>query len=65
MQSMLRNNGVDLERYQVVSEQEDARFEQQSYEGSSKNPYSRNDDEDGQKQDDENGESFYDLLGKL
>ena len=65
MQSMLRDNGVDLERYQVVSEQEDARFEQQSYEGSSKNPYSRDDGEENREPDDENGESFYDLLGKL
>ena len=66
LQSMLRENGVELERYQVVSEQEDTQFRQQSYEGSSKNPYGRNDDGEGQdKNDDENGESFYDLLGNL
>ena len=64
LQNMLKDNGVQLERYQVVSEQEDARFYQQNYEGSSKNPYSRNDD--GQKQDDDNSDnSFYDLLQSI
>jgi len=65
LQSMLRENGVELERYQVVSEHEDAQFQRQSYDGSSKNPYSRN-DEDADKHDDDNdGESFYDLLGEI
>lgn len=61
LQSMLRDGGVQLDKCQIVSEQEDTRFEQQSYEGSSKNPYGRNDE--GQKQDqDGEGDNFYDLL---
>ena len=65
LQNMLKDNGVQLERYQVVSEREDARFYQQSYDGSSKNPYGRNDD--GQKQDggDNDDDSFYDLLQSI
>ncbi len=64
MQNMLRDGGVQLEKCQIVSEQEDARFEQQSYEGSSKNPYGRNDG-NAQQQNDEEGENFYDLLQTL
>ena len=62
---MLHENGVELERYQVVSGQEDAQFQRQSYDGSSKNPYSRNDEAEEKHDDDEDGESFYDLLGNL
>lgn len=65
LQSMLRENGVELERYQVVSEQEDAQFEQQSYDGSSKNPYSRDDGEQENQPEDGEGESFYDILGNI
>lgn len=66
LQSVLRDNGVELERYQVVSEQEDAQFERQSYDGSSKNPYSRDDSRQEKKDDDsDDGESFYDMLGRL
>ena len=65
LQNMLRDNGVQLERYQVVSEQEDAAFERQSYEGSSKNPYSRNDDDSQKSDDDSDGGSFYDLLQSI
>ena len=65
VQSMLHENGVELERYQVVSGQEDAQFQRQSYDGSSKNPYSRNDEAEEKHDDDEDGESFYDLLGNL
>jgi hypothetical protein len=65
LQTMLRENGVELERYQVVSEQENAQFQRQSYDGSSKNPYSRNNEEDGKRSDDEDGESFYDILGNI
>ena len=65
LQSMLRENGVELERYQVVSEQEDAQFRQQSYEGSSKNPYSRRDTGEEQRHDDDDGENFYDILGNI
>lgn len=66
LQTMLRDNGVELESYQVVSEHEDAQFLHQNYEGSSKNPYSRNDSgEDEKHEDEEDGESFYDLLGQI
>ena len=65
LQSMLRENGVELERYQVVSEHEDAQFQRQSYDGSSKNPYSRNDEDADKHNDDDDGESFYDLLGEI
>lgn len=66
LQTMLRNNGVELERYQVVSEQENSQFREQSYEGSSKNPYSRN--ENGNEEDngdDDDTPNFYDILGNL
>ena len=62
LQNMLKDNGVQLERCQIVSEQEDTRFDQQSYDGSSKNPYSRNDENDQSDNDDQDGGSFYDLL---
>ena len=65
LQNMLRESGVQLEKCQVVSEHEDTQFDQQSYEGSSKNPYSRNDDEDHHDDDDGSGENFYDLLQSL
>lgn len=59
----LRENGIELERYQVVSEREDAQLMQDSYDGSSKNPYGRNDDgENSENQDD--GE-FLELLSQL
>ena len=65
LQSMLRENGVELERYQVVSEHEDAQFQRQSYDGSSKNPYSRNDESKEERHDDDDGENFYDILGEI
>lgn len=59
----LRENGIELERYQVVSEREAAQLMQDSYDGSSKNPYGRNDDgENSENQDD--GE-FLELLSQL
>lgn len=58
----LRNNGVELERYQVVSGHEDAQLMQESYDGSSKNPYGRNDEE---QQTDENGDDFLEILQQL
>ncbi len=64
LQSMLRDSGVQLEKCQIVSEHEDTQFNEQSYDGSSKNPYGRQDD-DGKKQDDNDGESFYDLLQSI
>ena len=68
LQNMLRDNGVQLENYQVVSDREEAQLQQQSYDGSSKNPYSRQDDENAQQDDDDSGDgssSFYDLLQSL
>ena len=61
--AMLRENGVELERCQVVSEGENAGLMQDSYEGSSKNPYSRQ-EEKGQDENDEE-ESFFDLLQSI
>ncbi len=66
LQSMLRDNGVELESYQVVSEQEDAQFMHQSYDGSSKNPYSRNDGgEEKENEDGEEKENFDELLKQM
>lgn len=65
LQNMLRENGVQLEKCQVVSEHEDTQFNEQSYDGSSKNPYGRNDEEDRHDDDDGDGENFYDLLQSL
>ena len=58
----LRENGVELERYQVISEREDAQLMQDSYEGSSKNPYSRG--EQQQETEDDDGD-FLELLRQL
>lgn len=58
----LRESGIELERYQVVSEREDAQLMQDSYDGSSKNPYSRDDEDNSENQDD--GE-FLELLSQL
>lgn len=58
----LRNNGVELERYQVVSGHEEAQLMQESYDGSSKNPYGRNDEE---QQTEENGDEFLEILQQL
>lgn len=65
LQNMLRDSGVQLEKCQIVSEHEDTQFNQQSYDGSSKNPYGRNDDEDKKPDDSDGGESFYDLLQSI
>ena len=58
----LRNNGVELERYQVVSGQEEAMLMQESYDGSSRNPYGRNDEEQPQEDSDED---FLEILQQL
>lgn len=62
IETALRENGVELERYQVISEREDAQLMQDSYEGSSKNPYSRG--EQQQKTEDDDGD-FLELLRQL
>ncbi len=59
----LRNNGVELERYQVVSGQEEAQLMQENYDGSSKNPYGRNDEEQPNEEGEEN--SFLEILQQL
>lgn len=59
----LRSNGVELERYQVVSGQEEAQLMQESYDGSSKNPYGRNDEEQQNNEDSEN--DFLEILQQL
>ena len=65
LQSVLHDNGVELENYQVVTEQENTQYNEQNYDGSSKNPYSR-DDEDSQNDDDnDDGENFYDILQNI
>lgn len=58
----LRNNGVELERYQVVSGQEEAMLMQESYDGSSKNPYGGNDEEQPQE---DSEEDFLEILQQL
>lgn len=56
----LRDNGTQLEKYQVVyGAEQDGRAEQQNYEGSSKNPYVRQDEE----HDEDNNGQFRELLG--
>ena len=65
LQNMLRDSGVQLEKCQIVSEHEDTQFNEQSYDGSSKNPYGRNDEDDRHDDDDGDGENFYDLLQSL
>ncbi len=58
----LRNNGVELERYQVVSGQEEAMLMQESYDGSSRNPYGRDDEEQPQE---DGEEDFLEILQQL
>ena len=58
----LRNNGVELERYQVVSGQEEAMLMQESYDGSSKNPYGRDEEEQPQEESDED---FFEILQQI
>ena len=62
IETALRENGVELERYQVVSERGNAQLMQDSYEGSSKNPYSRG--EQQQETEDDDGD-FLELLRQL
>lgn len=63
VQQALRNNGVELERYQVVYSAEQSAFEQQSYEGSSKNPYLQQEENSTEENDD--GVNFADILGTM
>lgn len=61
MQQAAKDNGTQLEKYQVVyGPEQESRAGQQNYDGSSKNPYVRQDTEETQK--DENGSQFADFL---
>lgn len=63
MQNNLRNSGVQLENWQTVNEAHQETM-QREYEGSSKNPYYR---EDNDKSDDEaaEGSSFADIIAAM
>ncbi|MCM1335273.1 MAG: flagellar hook-length control protein FliK [Bacteroides sp.] len=61
--SALKSNGVELERYQVVSGREEAQLMQDSYDGSSKNPYGQQDERSEEREDD--GEDFLEILQQL
>ena len=63
IETALRENGVELERYQVISERDSAQLMQDSYEGSSKNPYSRG--EQQQETEDSDDGDFLELLRQL
>ena len=70
LQSALRQNGVELERYQVVTEQENAQYHRQDYEGGGRNRQGRENEENGRQTDDDDNDSgddngFYDILGEL
>ena len=58
LQTAMKENGTQLEKYQVVyAPEKDEGSGQQNYEGSSKNPYIRQDDEEGV-----GGDEFAELL---
>lgn len=58
LQASMKENGTQLEKYQVVyAPEKDERPGQQNYEGSSRNPYFRQDEEEG-----EGGDEFAELL---
>ena len=61
LQTVLKNGGVELERYQVVTDREEAQLMQDSYEGSSKNPYRQQSQKDNNNESDE----FDSLLGEI
>lgn len=61
LQDALKDSGTQLEKYQVVyGPEQEADARQQNYEGSSKNPYVRDNDEEGTDKDGE----FAELLQK-
>ena len=61
LQTAMKENGTQLEKYQVVyAPEKDERSGQQNYEGSSKNPYYRQDEEESEG----NGE-FAELLQRV
>lgn len=60
----LKNNGAELERYQVVSGREEAQLMQDNYDGSSKNPYGHR-EEPAEEQPADDGEDFLEILQQL
>lgn len=63
MQSNLRNNGIDLESWQTVNESKQD-MHAQDYNGSSKNPYYRNDAENNGS-DDDGERSFAEIIASM
>ena len=58
LQTAMKENGVELEKYQVVyAPEKDEGAGQQNFDGSSKNPYVKQDDEEG-----EGGDEFAEFL---
>lgn len=62
MQSNLRDTGIRLENWQVVRESQQETLAQ-DYNGSSKNPYYR--DDKPQQEDDEDGKSFAEIIAAM
>ncbi|MDE7361255.1 MAG: flagellar hook-length control protein FliK [Oscillospiraceae bacterium] len=62
MQSNLRSNGVDLESWQTVGERQQETMAQ-DYNGSSKNPYFRNDEQNAEDNSDDR--SFADIIASM
>lgn len=63
MQSNLRSNGIDLESWQTVNESKQD-MHSQDYNGSSKNPYFRNDAQDNGGEDD-GDRSFAEIIASM
>lgn len=63
MQSNMRDSGIRLENWQVVRESQQETLAQ-DYNGSSKNPYYRNDNPN-QDSDDDNEKSFADIIAAM
>ncbi|MGN0683036.1 MAG: flagellar hook-length control protein FliK [Oscillospiraceae bacterium] len=63
MQSNLRANGVQLQSWQTVNEAHQETM-QREYDGSSKNPYYREEDENSDEEQSE-GESFADIIAAM
>lgn len=62
MQENLRSNGLNLESWQTVNERQQETAAQ-DYNGSSKNPYFRNDDNNTEEESD--GKSFSDIIASM
>ena len=62
IQDTLRQNGVQLENWQTVSESRQEP-QAQDYQGSSKNPYREN--ENHRQDDDRDGESFAEIIASM